>query len=462
MDDYLIKLGWVNLAYLVASVLFIIGIKGMTHPRTAVRGNIISAWGMLLAVVVALLANGLSYTWILVGALIGTAVGAIAAYRVQMTQMPEMVALFNGFGGAASVLVAGAAFMTAQAPGLQMTIATGVSGLIGAVTFTGSLIAFLKLAEKIPSGSLGFPGMKVFNGFLGLLALGAIGWLAVDPSSQVAFWVVVVLSSVLGVTLTIPIGGADMPVVISLLNSYSGLAAAATGFVLMNNVLIISGSLVGASGIILTQIMCKAMNRSLGNVLFAEFGGAASGPSADDVYGGKVKSTSPVEVAMMLDTAQRVLVVPGYGMAVAQAQHIVRDMANLLESRGVLVEYGIHPVAGRMPGHMNVLLAEADVPYDKLREMDDINNEISQVDVCIVVGANDTVNPAARTDPSSPIAGMPIIDVDKARTVIVVKRSLSPGFAGIPNPLFAMDNCLMMFGDGKKALVELVTALKDT
>jgi len=313
----------------------------------------------------------------------------------------------------------------------------------------------------MPSGSLGFPGIKAFNGLLILVALAGTAWLAVDPTSQMAYWLVVAVSCVLGVTLTIPIGGADMPGVIALLNSYSGLAAAATGFVLMNNVLIIAGSLVGASGIILTQIMCKAMNRSLGAVLFAEFGGAASGPSADDVYGGKVKSTSPAEVAMMLETAQRVLVVPGYGMAVAQAQHIVRDMANILEARGVLVEYGIHPVAGRMPGHMNILLAEADVPYEKLREMDDINNEIAQIDVCIVVGANDTVNPAARNDPHSPIAGMPIIDVDRARTVIVVKRSLSPGFAGIPNPLFAADNCLMMFGDGKKALTELVQALKE-
>ncbi|PIV80311.1 NAD synthetase, partial [bacterium CG17_big_fil_post_rev_8_21_14_2_50_64_8] len=251
------------------------------------------------------------------------------------------------------------------------------------------------------------------------------------------------------------------PVVISLLNSYSGLAAAATGFVLMNNVLIIAGSLVGASGIILTRIMCVAMNRSLTNVLFGTLGPSADGPSADDVYAGKVKSTSPEEVAMLFDTAQRVVVVPGYGLAVAQAQHVVRDLANILESRGITVEFGIHPVAGRMPGHMNVLLAEADVPYDRLLEMDDVNREMEQVDVCLVVGANDVVNPSARTDPQSPIAGMPIINVDKAHTVVVVKRSLSPGFAGIPNPLFAMDNCLMMFGDGKKALTELVTALKE-
>ena len=461
MNGFLIDNGWVNLAYLVASILFIRGMKGLTHPRTAVQGNLTSAVGMLLAVVVTLLANGLNYQWILLGAVIGGLIGGIAATRVQMTQMPEMVALFNGFGGGASVLVAGAAFMITRDPSTQTTVSTGLSGLIGAVTFTGSLIAFGKLAEILPGRAIGFPGMKVFNALVGLGALACVGWLTVDPSATMAYWIIVAAAGVLGVTLTIPIGGADMPVVISLLNSYSGLAAAATGFVLMNNVLIIAGSLVGASGLILTNIMCKAMNRSLGHVLFGTLGPSADGPSADDVYGGKVKSTSPEEVAMLFDTAQRVLVVPGYGLAVAQAQHIVRDMANLLEARGVTVEFGIHPVAGRMPGHMNVLLAEADVPYEKLREMDDINNEIEQIDVCMVVGANDVVNPVARTDPKSPIAGMPIIDVDKARTVVVVKRSLSPGFAGIPNPLFAADNCLMMFGDGKKAMTELVNALKE-
>ncbi len=458
---FLIDIGWVNLAYVAASVLFISGLKGLTHPRTAVRGNLTSSVGMLLAVVVTLLANGLDYQWIIVGAVIGGAVGAIAATRVQMTQMPEMVALFNGFGGGASVLVAGAAFLIATEPNAQTTISTGLSGLIGAVTFTGSLIAFLKLSEIMPGGAIGFPGMKVFNALMGLAALACVGWLTVDPTATMAYWIIVAIAGVLGVTLTIPIGGADMPVVISLLNSYSGLAAAATGFVLMNNVLIIAGSLVGASGIILTQIMCKAMNRSLANVLFGTLGPSADGPSADDVYGGKVKSTSPDEVAMLFDTAQRVLVVPGYGLAVAQAQHTVRDMANQLEARGITVEYGIHPVAGRMPGHMNVLLAEADVPYESLREMDEINPEMEQIDVCMVIGANDVVNPVARTDPQSPIAGMPIIDVDKARTVVVVKRSLSPGFAGIPNPLFAADNALMMFGDGKKALMELNEALKD-
>ncbi len=462
MQHFLIPDGWVNLDYVVASILFILGLKGMTHPRTAVRGNLQSSVGMLLAVVVTLLANGLDYQWIIVGAVIGGLVGGIAAVRVQMTQMPEMVALFNGFGGGASVLVAGAAFMIAVDPDAQTTISTGLSGLIGAVTFTGSLVAFGKLAEKLPGGQIGFPGMKAFNAVMALAAVGCVAWLTVDPSAQVAYWLIVAIAGVLGVTLTIPIGGADMPVVISLLNSYSGLAAAATGFVLMNNVLIISGSLVGASGIILTRIMCKAMNRSLTNVLFGSLGPSADGPSADDVYGGKVKSTSPEEVAMLFDTAQRVLVVPGYGLAVAQAQHVVKNMAGLLEQRGITVEYGIHPVAGRMPGHMNVLLAEADVPYEQLKEMDEINQEIEQVDVCMVIGANDVVNPVARTDPKSPIAGMPIIDVDRARNVVVVKRSLSPGFAGIPNPLFAADNCLMMFGDGKKALMELVEALKES
>ncbi len=459
---FVIDDSWVNLAYLVASVLFIYGLKGLTHPRTAVRGNLISAVGMFIAVVATLLAEGLAYQWILVGVVIGGAIGAVAATRVQMTQMPEMVALFNGFGGAASVLVAGVAFMIAVGPNLQMTVSTGLSGLIGAVTFTGSMVAFAKLAEIMPGKQMGFPGMKVFNAATLAAAVACVAWLAVDPEATIAYWIIVAIAAVLGVTLTIPIGGADMPVVIALLNSYSGLAAAATGFVLLNNVLIIAGSLVGASGIILTQIMCKAMNRSLTDVLFGTLGPTADGPTADETYAGKVKATSPEEVAMLLEGAQRVLIVPGYGLAVAQAQHTVRDLAALLESRGATVEYGIHPVAGRMPGHMNVLLAEADVPYEKLKEMDEVNAEMALVDVCLVIGANDVVNPVAMTDPNSPIAGMPIIDVIKAHTVVVVKRSLSPGFAGIPNPLFAADNCLMMFGDGKQVLIDLVAAIKES
>jgi NAD(P) transhydrogenase subunit beta len=308
--------------------------------------------------------------------------------------------------------------------------------------------------------AISFPGQKFLNVLLALAAIACSAWVVMDPANLNAYWALCAVASVLGVTLVIPIGGADMPVVIALLNSYSGLAAAATGFVLNNNVLIVAGSIVGASGVILTAIMCKAMNRSLTNVLFGVLGPTGTTASADEVYAGKVKSTSPDEVAMLFDGAQRVVVVPGYGMAVAQAQHIVRDLAQLLGERGVAVEFAIHPVAGRMPGHMNVLLAEADIPYDQLIEMDVINPTMETVDVCMVVGANDVVNPDARNDPNSPIAGMPIINADKARTVIVVKRSLSPGFAGIPNPLFAADNTLMYFADGKQAILDLIAALK--
>ncbi len=461
---FLIPTSLVNLAYLLAAVLFITGLKGLAHPRSAVRGNLLGATGMLIAITVTLLARGLSYQIIAAGFVVGGAIGWIAALRVKMTAMPQMVALFNGFGGAASVLVAGSAFLIARGAGRdlgpQLTIATAASGLIGAVTFWGSLIAFLKLQEIMGGGQVLFKGQRLLNALLGAVCLALSVWLVADPGAGAVYWYLVAAAAVLGVLLVIPIGGADMPVVIALLNSYSGLAGAATGFVLDNNVLIIAGSLVGASGIILTRIMCKAMNRSLANVLFGVLGPTAETASADQVYGGKVKATSPDEVAMLFDNARRVVIVPGYGLAVSQAQHTVRDLANLLEARGIEVEFAIHPVAGRMPGHMNVLLAEADVPYDKLKEMDEINPTMAQVDVCMVIGANDVVNPVARTDPRSPIAGMPIIDVDKARTVVVVKRSLSPGFAGIPNPLFALDNTLMLFGDGKKALMELNAAVK--
>jgi NAD(P) transhydrogenase subunit beta len=462
---FLIDRSWILAAYLVASVLFILGIKGLTHPRTAVRGNLLGALGMLLAAGVTLLAIGLDFRVILAGLVIGGGIGAVAAVRVQMTAMPQMVALFNGFGGIASALVAGTAFLRAagESVDLQMTVATAASALIGAVTFTGSLIAFAKLQELriVPGGAVQFPGQKVLNLVLALVVLGIAVWLVVDPSSPESYWLLIGLAGVLGIFLVIPIGGADMPVVIALLNSYSGLAAAATGFVLSNSVLIIAGSLVGASGLILTAIMCKAMNRSLANVLFGMIEPGEASSTADDIYGGRVKSTSAEEVAMLFDTARHVLVVPGYGMAVAQAQHAVRDLANLVEARGGSVEFGIHPVAGRMPGHMNVLLAEADIGYDKLKEMDEVNATMDQVDVALVIGANDVVNPSAREDPSSPIAGMPIVDVDRAKTVVVVKRSLSPGFAGVPNPLFAADNTLMLFGDGKKAVLEVVAALKE-
>ena len=462
---------WVlNLAYLAASVLFILGLKGLSHPRTAVRGNLLGAVGMLVAVVATLLdrnvlgAGTQAFALIFAAILIGSALGAVLALRIQMTAMPQMVGLLNGLGGSASVLVAGAALYDVQViPSAQFVIATALSGLIGGVTFWGSLVAFDKLQEfLLPGKPIHFPGQQPLNIALGAAVLAVMIWMTMNPDRDLttAYWAIVLVASVLGVLLTIPIGGADMPVAIALLNSYSGLAGAATGFVLNNEVLIITGSLVGASGIILSQIMCKAMNRSLANVLLGNIGAASGGPAADDVYAGKIKSASADDIAMVLDGARRVVIVPGYGLAVSQAQHAVRDLMNLLESKGTEVEFAIHPVAGRMPGHMNVLLAEADIPYDKLKEMDEINSSFQQTDVAIVIGANDVVNPLARTDPTSAIAGMPILDVDKARSVVVIKRSLSPCFAGIPNPLFAADNSLMYFADGKKAIMDLITAIK--
>ena len=453
----------INLAYLVASALFILGLKGLAHPRTAVRGNLLGALGMLIAIVATLTKSGIvEWTWIFAGIILGSFVGAVLAQKIQMTAMPQLVALFNGSGGLASVLVAGEALHSSTAPDLQMLVATATSGLVGALTFCGSLVAFAKLQELVSGNPVLLPGRHVINVVLALSTIVLSVMLVLDPGNVMLYWVVVLVGAVFGITLTIPIGGADMPVVIALLNSYSGVAAAATGFVLSNNMLIIAGSLVGASGLILTSIMCKAMNRSLANVMFAGVGSeVTSGPSSDDVYAGKIKATSAEEIAMLLEVARRVVFVPGYGMAVAQAQHAVRTLGNLLEQKGVDVEYAIHPVAGRMPGHMNVLLAEADVPYDKLREMDDINPTFDQTDVVIIIGANDVVNPLARTDPQSPIAGMPILDVDKAKTVIMIKRSLSPGFAGIPNPLFALDNTLMFFADGRKAVQDIISAVKE-
>jgi NAD(P) transhydrogenase subunit beta len=458
----------VDLSYLIASVLFILGLRGLAHPRTAVRGNLAGASGMLLAVVITLLDRAIvSYELIAVGLLAGTAAGIPLALKVPMTAMPQLVALFNGFGGGASVLVAGAALTEAILAGAdplaEIAVSVAASGIVGAVTFWGSLVAFGKLQGVISEKPLSLPGHHVWNGLLGVVCLAFATWLVINPSTTVAYWALVAVASLLGFTLVMPIGGADMPVVISLLNSYSGIAAAATGFVLSNNGLIIAGALVGASGIILTRIMCRAMNRSLVNVLFGVMApeAAAAAPGAD-IYAGKIKVTSPEEVAMLFDAARRVVIVPGYGMAVAQAQHAVRDLANALEARGVFVEFGIHPVAGRMPGHMNVLLADANVAYEKLKDMDEINAAFDQTDVVLVIGANDVVNPLARTDASSPIAGMPILDVDKAKTVVVMKRSLSPGFAGVPNPLFAADNTLMLFADGKKGVLELLTALKES
>ena len=455
-----------QLGYLIAAGLFILGLKGLSHPRSAVRGNLLGSFGMLLAILVTLVDRSIvDYRVIIAGLVAGSVIGGFLALRVEMTSMPELVALFNGFGGAASVLVATASFLQATAagdPGLQTSIASGVTVIIGGITLTGSVIAWAKLKEVMTGNSISFPGSQALNILLVLGAIGLCAAMAADPTNTTLMWALVGVSCLLGILVVIPVGGADMPVVIALLNSYSGLAAAATGFVLNNSLLIIAGSLVGASGLILTQIMCKAMNRSLINVLVG--GGTASAgesASADEVYAGKVKATSADEVAMLLDGVQRVAIIPGYGLAVAQAQHAVRDLTNTLEERGINVEFAIHPVAGRMPGHMNVLLAEAEIPYEKLVEMDTINPTMSQVDVAIVIGANDVVNPIARTDPNSPIAGMPILDVDKARTVVVIKRSLSPGFAGIPNPLFAADNTLMFFGDGKQAVIDMNTAIKE-
>jgi NAD(P) transhydrogenase subunit beta len=458
----------INLAYLVASILFILGLKGLSHPRTAVKGNLLAAVAMLIAIVATLLDRQiLGFGYILAGLVVGSAAGSVLALRIRMTAMPQMVALLNGFGGGASVLVAGAALIESvgipdRPLTMQLGTATAASGLIGAVTFWGSLVAWAKLQEVIAGKPLLFKGRHLLNGLLAAAALASGIGLVIRPEAQVLYWALVGVSSILGILTVMPIGGADMPVVISLLNSYSGLAACATGFVLNNSLLIIAGALVGASGIILTQIMCKAMNRSLANVLFGGLGAAPhGGKPTEHIYAGRIKSTSAEEIAMLLENAQRVMIVPGYGMAVSQAQHSVRDLTRLLESRGVHVDFAIHPVAGRMPGHMNVLLAEADIPYEKQLTLEEANPMMEQTDVCIVIGANDVVNPMARSDPQSPIAGMPILDVDKAQTIIVVKRSLSPGFAGIPNPLFAADHTLMFFSDGKKAILDLISALKE-
>jgi NAD(P) transhydrogenase subunit beta len=463
-------------AYLVAGVLFIQGLRDMTHPRTATRGNAISAGGMFLAV-------GITVLWfeiltpivLFAGLIVGAVIGAWLALTVETTEMPQLVGLFNGFGGGASALVAGAELVdifdgTAGSLPADVTAAAAVAGIIGSVTFWGSLVAAGKLQGLI-GGAIRYTGEHAVKALFLLLSVLAGLFLVFQPDLFgpaplagwiPAYWAVVAAASVLGILLVIPIGGADMPVVIALLNSYSGLAAATTGFVLNNTVLIIAGTLVGASGLILTVIMCESMNRSLTNVLFGGFGeDESSSGDQPDIYEGNITETSPEEVEMMLDVAQRVVIVPGYGMAVAQAQHAVAELAELLAENGLDVEFGIHPVAGRMPGHMNALLAEADVPYEKMRELEEVNPTFTQTDVVIVTGANDVVNPKANTDDSSPIAGMPVLNVTDADTVIVNKRSLSPGFSGIPNPLFAADNTNMLFGDAKESMQELVNAYKE-
>ncbi len=459
-----------QLAYLLAAVLFILALKSMASPRTARRGNLIGALGMLIAVVCTLLTRDFRWTWIIAGLVIGAAVGAYLALRVKMTAMPQMVAMFNGFGGLASAAVVIVEFWKAGSAeswgDLYFVVTVAVSTLIGWVTFWGSLVAFGKLqGVVVPSKPVVFPFQKAANLAVLLFTLALIFWLGYhsqmgDPAGWRYLLIpIALLSSALGVMLVIPIGGADMPVVICLLNSYSGLAAAATGFVLGNVGLIISGSLVGASGIILTRLMCIAMNRSLANVLFGAVGSTVAATEAGEEK--RVTSWTPEDAALVLESASLVIIVPGYGMAAAQAQHAIKEMSNVLADKGVQVLFGIHPVAGRMPGHMNVLLAEADVPYDQLRDMDEINPEFEHCDAALVIGANDVVNPVARYDKSTPIYGMPILDVDKARQVIIFKRTLGPGFAGVDNELFYAENTAMLFGDAKASVTAVVKALKE-
>ncbi len=455
----------IALAYLLSAVLFILGIKRLSHPETARGGNRLAAIGMLLAVVATLLDREiLEFSWIIVGLAAGGLVGLVMARTVKMTAMPQMVAVFNGFGGAASGLVAIAEYLRITGGSQPLEVDAGVSimagTLIGSVTFSGSMIAFGKLQGLVTGNAVRNPLLRLLAILLAAGALGTAVYLVGLEGDLLLFWGLVAASLILGVLVVIPIGGADMPVVVALLNSYSGLAASAAGFVLENNGLIISGALVGASGLILTSIMCRAMNRSLANVLFSAFG-AGTAAASGTVDGDRV--ATPIEAedsAMVLGYASRVVFVPGYGLAVAQAQHKIRELADLLTERGVKVRYCVHPVAGRMPGHMNVLLAEANVPYEQLCEPEDVNPDMENIDVAVVVGAHDVVNPLARDDPGSPIAGMPIIEVDRAKTSIVIKRSLSPGYAGIDNPLFYKPNNRMFFGDAADALGRIVEEVK--
>ena len=451
MDSVLI-----NAAYIVAAVLFIFGLKMLGSPATARRGNFLSAIAMLIAILVTLTSKQiLNWEWILVSLIVGASIGALTARLVAMTAMPEMVAIFNGFGGAASLLVGWAALFGSLSTFVAISVVLSV--IIGGMTFSGSVIAWGKLAEWMPSKALVFTGQRVVNSIL-LIALVACAVLfAMNPGFDSTYlYAVVGLALVLGIFAVIPIGGADMPVVISLLNSYSGLAACAAGFAINNIILIVAGALVGAAGIILTNIMCKAMNRSLPNVLFSGFGAVKTA----SVVEGEVKPIVAADAAIILEAASSVTFVPGYGMAVAQAQHVVCELGELLEENGTEVSYAIHPIAGRMPGHMNVLLAEANVSYDQLVEMEEINPRIGNVDVAVVIGANDVVNPAARNDENSPIYGMPIINVDQARTVFVLKRSMATGFAGIDNPLFFGENTRMLFGDAKESISHVISEFK--
>ncbi|HKA25972.1 MAG TPA: NAD(P)(+) transhydrogenase (Re/Si-specific) subunit beta [Gaiellaceae bacterium] len=456
-----------NFAYLATIVAFILALKFLSHPSTARRGNWIGAVGMVIAIAVTFAQKSVvSYWEIIVGMAIGGSFGAVAARRVKMTAMPQMVALFNGVGGGAAALIALAEFHNiAPAPGRlhgDISVSIILSALIGSISFAGSLVAFAKLQELIQGRPIVYPGQQVVNGLL-LAAIVAAGIAIVAGSEkQWLIWAVILGSLLFGVLFVLPIGGADMPVVISLLNAFTGIAAAATGFELENNVLIVSGMLVGASGTLLTILMGRAMNRSIANVLFGAFGQVApsAAAAAAGTNGGAVRAATADDVAVMLVYAHKVVFVPGYGMAVAQAQHDVRQLAELLEARGVEVSYAIHPVAGRMPGHMNVLLAEANVPYPQLKEMDDANNEFPRTDVALVIGANDVTNPDARNNQGSPIYGMPILNVDEAQSVVVLKRSMSPGFAGIENPLFVNPKTVMLFGDAKDSIEQLIAGVK--
>jgi NAD(P) transhydrogenase subunit beta len=459
---------FIDACYLVASVLFILGIRGLSHPRTARRGNVLAAIGMLIAVVATLLDPEIeNFGLIILGIALGTAVGVVSARAVKMTAMPQMVALFNGVGGGAVAAVALSEYHDLiPAPGeipLETLLPTLLACVIGAISFAGSLIAFAKLQELMTGRPIVFPGNHIVNGALLLGIVFLVVYLATGQESEGLFAAMLIGALVLGVMLIIPVGGADMPVVISMLNAFTGLSAAGAGFVLDNTALIIAGSLVGSSGTLLTILMSRAMNRSLANVLFGAFGAAAPGApgAAGDGAGGTVREVTATDVAAMLAYADRVIVVPGYGLAVAQAQHTVRELEDELEKRGVEVSYAIHPVAGRMPGHMNVLLAEANVPYEALKEMDEVNPEFPTTDVALVIGANDVTNPAARNDKSSPIYGMPILDVDKARQVVVLKRSMNPGFAGIENELYYEEQTAMLFGDAKDSVAKLVAEVKN-
>ena len=447
----------IDLVYIVAAILFIVGLKFLGSPATARKGNVISSIGMAIAVIATLFIKGLNFELIIGGFVIGGLIGAVVARKVEMTSMPEMVALFNGFGGLASLFVGWSVLMATASPEIFFLVTVFLSILIGGLTFTGSLLAYGKLSERISGRPFVYVGQRIVNSGILLAVLACAVLFIQNPADQNWLYLAVGLSLLLGIMFVLPIGGADMPVVISLLNSFSGIAAAAAGFAIGNILLIVAGSLVGASGIILTSIMCKAMNRSLSNVLFSGFGtvSTSAGPVIEQ---GEVKPMSADDAYYVLEAASSVVVIPGYGMAVAQAQHVVKELQELLEHNGAEVVYAIHPVAGRMPGHMNVLLAEADVPYDLLLEMDQINPRMETFDVAIIIGANDVVNPAAREVESSPIYGMPVINADQAQTVFVLKRSMASGFAGIDNPLFFKENTRMLFGDAKETLGNLVKA----